>query len=90
MALNENLMVIALETLAFFELAVRDDLVDPAVAEENREGALKELRSMSDEDRNEFAQFALGYADEEEKQGGPEDRIEFFRSVAKEFGGQVS
>jgi hypothetical protein len=39
MALNEHLMVVALESLAFFELAVRDDLVEPGVAEENREGA---------------------------------------------------
>ena len=90
MALNEHLMVVALESLAFFELAVRDELVEPEVAEENREGAMNELRGMSDEERNEFAQFALGYADEEAKEGGPEERVEFFRSLAKEFGGQVS
>ena len=90
MALNEHLMVVALESLAFFELAVRDDLVEPEVAGENRDGAMKELRGMSDEERSEFAQFAVGYADEEAKEGGPEDRIEFFRSLAREFGVQVS
>lgn len=90
MALNEHLMVVVLESLAFFELAVRDDLVDPEVAEENSEGAMKELRGMSDDERNEFAQFASGYADEEAKQGGPEERVDFFRSLAREFGGQVS
>ena len=85
MALNEHLMVVALESLAFFELAVRDDLVEPEVADENREGAMRELRQMNDDERKEFAQFASQYADEEAKEGGSEDRVEFFRNLAKAF-----
>ncbi len=37
---------------------------------------------------NVFAQFAVGYADEEAKEGGPKDRIKFIHSLAREFGGR--
>jgi hypothetical protein len=40
---------------------------------------------MSDEERREFAQFSTGYADEEEKQNGPNDRVVFFRELAREL-----
>ncbi len=83
-------MVVVLESLAFFELAVHDDLVDPEVAEENRDGAMHELRGMSDDERREFAEFARTYAEEEAKQDGTEERAEFFRRLAKELGGPAA
>ncbi len=82
MALNEDLMTVVLESLAFFELAPVEDLVEPAAAEEQRDGALGLLLRLEAEDRKEFAAFARKYAEEEEKDGGPEDRIEFFRRLA--------
>jgi hypothetical protein len=83
--MNESLMIIVLESLAFWELA-GDELVDPDAAEEQAEGAVNELRRLGAEDRAAFAKFVIGYADEEEKQRGPLERIEYFRALPRQLG----
>jgi hypothetical protein len=85
MALNETLLTVVLESLAFFDLAPSDDLVESDVAEEQSDGALNELRRLSPDERKEFAEFARKYADKEEKDGGTEERIEFFRALASKI-----
>jgi hypothetical protein len=85
MALKETLLTVVLESLAFFKLAPAEDLVELEAAEEQGDAALNELRILSQDERKEFAEFARKYADDEEKDGGPEERIEYFRSLASKI-----
>jgi hypothetical protein len=82
--MNENLMTIVLETLAFFELA-GDDLVEPDSAVEQMEGAAHFLAQLSAEEKKQFADFARRYADDEANVKGTAERVEFFRSVPQHF-----
>ncbi|MEI9997936.1 MAG: hypothetical protein WDO13_01580 [Verrucomicrobiota bacterium] len=81
--MNKSLMTIVLESLAFWELG-SDDVVDPEAAQEQLEGAAKALQDLAPEERKEFLQFAREYADEEEDEGGPEERTEFFRGPRRD------
>ena len=78
-------MAVVLESLAFWELA-GDELVDPDAAEEQAEGARDVLKRLTSGEKAEFARFAATYADEEEKQRGPEERIAFFRRLPARLG----
>ncbi|HEX4141482.1 MAG TPA: hypothetical protein VHY09_14125 [Candidatus Methylacidiphilales bacterium] len=82
--MNDNLMTIVLEALAFFELA-GEELVDPGAAVEQTEGAVRTLGRLSPEEKKEFAAFARRYADDEESTKGPPERVDFFRAVPVNF-----
>jgi hypothetical protein len=83
-AMDESLMTIVLESLAFFALA-NDDQVDPDAAAEQTEGAAQFLRRLSPAEKQEFANFARHYADDEERSKGTPERVEFFRAVPETF-----
>jgi hypothetical protein len=78
-------MTVVLEGLAFWQLA-GDDAVDPDAAEEQADGAMSELRRLGAEDRAAFVNFIAAYADEEEKQRGPRERIQYFRALPRQLG----
>ncbi len=82
--MNEKLMTIVLESLAFFELA-GNELVDPDAATEQTEGAVRTLGQLSPDEKKEFADFARKYADDEAARKGEPERVEFFRSVPQNF-----
>jgi len=81
--MNENLMTVILEALAFFALA--EDEVDPDAASEQTEGAARTLNRLTPDEKREFAAFARRYADDEQRAKGSPDRVEFFRSVPETF-----
>jgi len=83
--MNESLMIIVLESLAFFHLADPEQL-DPDSAAEQSDGAAETLGKLSAEEKKEFAAFARRYADEEAAAKGPAERVDFFRSVPENFG----
>jgi len=82
--MNENLMTIVLEALAFFELA-GPDVLDSDAASEQTEGAARTLGQLSREEKKEFADFARRYADDEQRAKGPAERVDFFRAVPETF-----
>jgi hypothetical protein len=82
--MNENLMTIVLEALAFFDLAGAE-LIDPDAAAEQTEGAVRTLSQFSTDEKKEFAAFARRYAADEESTKGPPERVDFFRSVPENF-----
>jgi hypothetical protein len=83
--MNKNLMTVTMEALAFFEFA-GDDLVDPDAAVSQLEGAAATLNRLTPDEKTEFISFVREYADEEERQKGPPERIEFFRSLPETLG----
>ncbi len=85
LAMNKNLMTVVVETLAFWELA-GDDLVDPDAAASQLEGATATLARMSPEEKAEFISFIREYADDEERQKGPLERVELFRALPEILG----
>ena len=83
--MNRKLMTIVLETLVFLELA-GDDIVDPDAAVSQMEGSVATLTRLTPKEKAEFINFIREYADEEERQRGRPERIEFFRSMPDNFG----
>ena len=82
--MDENLMTMVLEALAFFALA-GDDQVDPDAAAEQMEGSAHILRRLAPAEKQEFANFARHYAADEERAKGSPERVEFFRAVPETF-----
>jgi hypothetical protein len=83
--MNKNLMTVVVESLAFCELA-GDDAIDPDAAASQLEGATSTLSELTQEEKAEFIEFIQEYADEEEQQKGPPERIEFFRALPQILG----
>ena len=83
--MNKNLMTIVLESMAFWELA-GDEVVDGDSAADQMEGAVTTLNKLSPAEKAEFSSFVREYADEEEQQKGPPERVEFFRSLPDTIG----
>jgi hypothetical protein len=82
--MDESLMTIVLEALAFFALA-DDDQVDPDAAAEQTEGAAHIIRRLSPAEKQELANFARRYSDDEQRAKGSPERVEFFRAVPETF-----
>jgi hypothetical protein len=83
--MNKNLMTVVVETLAFLELS-GDDVLNPDAALSQLEGAAATLDLLSPAEKAELVKFIRDYADEEEREKGPRERIDFFRAIPENFG----
>ena len=83
--MNKTLIKVIVQNLAFLELS-GDDIINPDAAVRAIESVATELDALTDREKAMFSDFVGKLADEEERAGQPQERVEFIRSIPEALG----